>query len=81
MNQGANVPGQTDPVPAMSKPAPVVNENEKDDLSKQITAQSHHPAALQEIRTREDGAEYPTGLKLFLIMLALCLSVFLMALE
>lgn len=29
---------------------------------------------------REDGSEYPTGLKLTLITIALCLSVFLMAL-
>lgn len=29
---------------------------------------------------REDGIEYPTGIKLGLIVLALCLSVFLMAL-
>jgi len=30
---------------------------------------------------REDGSEYPTGLKLTLITIALCLSVFLMALD
>ncbi|EEA27854.1 hypothetical protein EYB25_001178 [Talaromyces marneffei] len=30
---------------------------------------------------REDGTEYPSGLNLFLIILALCLTVFLMALD
>ncbi|KAK8088343.1 hypothetical protein PG997_003304 [Apiospora hydei] len=30
---------------------------------------------------REDGTEYPSGVKLSLIMLAVCLAVFLMALE
>ena len=30
---------------------------------------------------REDGTEYPGGIKLHLIMLAVCLAVFLMALE
>jgi hypothetical protein len=29
----------------------------------------------------DDNPEYPTGVKLFLIILALCLAVFLMALE
>lgn len=32
------------------------------------------------VQKREDGSDYPSGLKLFLIILALCLSVFLMAL-
>lgn len=32
------------------------------------------------LQKREDGTDYPSGLKLFLIILALCLSVFLMAL-
>lgn len=35
----------------------------------------------QATTIREDGVEYPTGLKLGLIMIALCLSVFLMALD
>ncbi|KAI9163416.1 major facilitator superfamily domain-containing protein [Paramyrothecium foliicola] len=30
---------------------------------------------------REDGSEYPRGIKLFVILLALCLAVFLMALD
>lgn len=35
---------------------------------------------LSQIKTSESGMEYPQGLKLGLITLALCLSVFLMAL-
>lgn len=38
-------------------------------------------SALQRVDTRPDGSEYPSGLKLFLITLALCLGVFLMALD
>lgn len=36
---------------------------------------------LERIDTRPDGSEYPSGLKLYLITLALCLGVFLMALD
>jgi hypothetical protein len=35
---------------------------------------------LRRVQTREEGTEYPTGIKLGLISLALCLAVFLMAL-
>ena len=35
---------------------------------------------LKQIQTSESGIEYPSGLRLNLISLALCLSVFLMAL-
>lgn len=35
----------------------------------------------REVDLREDGTEYPSGVKLHLIMLAVCLAVFLMALE
>ncbi|KAJ5326635.1 hypothetical protein MYU51_014499 [Penicillium brevicompactum] len=41
---------------------------------------NEHPS-LKATTTREDGTEYPTGLKLTLIVLALCLSVFLVALD
>jgi hypothetical protein len=44
------------------------------------TASNTHGHSLKETQTREDGTEYPTGVKLGLINLALCLSVFLMAL-
>lgn len=38
-------------------------------------------SALEKVNTSAEGTEYPTGLKLGLISLALCLSVFLMALD
>ncbi len=43
----------------------------------------HHDGslAIKKTTTREDGSEYPTGARLGLIMLALCLAVFLMALD
>ncbi|KAF8173806.1 major facilitator superfamily protein [Mycena galopus ATCC 62051] len=50
-------------------------------------SRSHSPAFQQPGKdkevysTNEDGIEYPQGLKLFLITLALCLSVFLVALD
>ncbi|KAH9902351.1 putative efflux pump [Xylariomycetidae sp. FL2044] len=52
-----------------------------DALTKQATARSKHGDELRPVQTREDGTEYPTGAKLALITLALCLSVFLMALD
>lgn len=36
---------------------------------------------LEKVNTSAEGVEYPTGVKLGLISLALCLSVFLMALD
>lgn len=58
-------------------------ENEKqNDLAKAPTATSNAGGkSLQPTPTREDGSEYPSGLRLGLISLALCLSVFLMALD
>ena len=66
--------GQTDGTPGL---------NEKDNgITRQATAASAAGGkSLQQTRTREDGTEYPTGMKLGLISLALCLSVFLMALD
>ncbi|RKU40632.1 hypothetical protein DL546_001366 [Coniochaeta pulveracea] len=57
---------------------------EKDNtLTRHATATSHADTghSIQQTTTREDGTEYPKGLKLGLITLALCLSVFLMALD
>ncbi|KXJ85929.1 major facilitator superfamily transporter [Microdochium bolleyi] len=42
---------------------------------------SSSPAAIARIPTREDGTPYPSGAPLGLIVLALCLAVFLMALD
>ncbi|KAH6660659.1 putative efflux pump [Truncatella angustata] len=62
--------------------APVPTEAEKViELTTQVTANSQSANTIREVQTREDGVQYPTGMKLFLISLALCLSVFLIALD
>lgn len=65
---------QSDPAPSSS--APTANDPEKGvSVSEKNTPPDNgHPK-------REDGTEYPRGPKLFVIILALCLAVFLMALE
>ncbi|CAK7238638.1 MAG: hypothetical protein STHCBS139747_000056 [Sporothrix thermara] len=52
-------------------------------LSKVHTSKSHADGALDtaQTTTREDGSEYPTGTRLALIVLALCLTVFIMSLD
>ncbi|AEO67911.1 uncharacterized protein THITE_2117084 [Thermothielavioides terrestris NRRL 8126] len=50
-------------------------------LDRQATAASKTGAGLEQAPTREDGTEYPKGVKLAMIVLALCLSVFTMALD
>ncbi|KAK4142940.1 major facilitator superfamily-domain-containing protein [Dichotomopilus funicola] len=56
--------------------------NEKSDaLARQATATSKSGKVLEPALTREDGAEYPRGVTLGLIVLALCLAVFTMALD
>ena len=60
-------------------PAPSVRE-EAPDLKKVLSAKEAQ-AELTKIMTSGEGIEYPTGAKLNLISLALCLSVFLMALD
>lgn len=49
-------------------------------LDRQPTAASKTGSKIEPVLTREDGEEYPSGMKLFLIVLALCLAVFVMAL-
>ena len=49
-----------------------------DDSSKLVKQPGEPSSAAHR---RDDGAEYPRGVKLSLIVLALCLAVFLMALE
>ncbi|KAH8166067.1 hypothetical protein CIB48_g2191 [Xylaria polymorpha] len=64
--------------------APVVEHyhpEKAEDLAKVQTARSDNGNKLQPTETREDGTEYPTGVKLTLISAALCLSVFLIALD
>ncbi|KAL2133511.1 hypothetical protein VTI74DRAFT_2237 [Chaetomium olivicolor] len=57
------------------------NEKKDDALVRQATATSRTSQKLEPTLTREDGTEYPTGMTLVLIVLALCLSVFTMALD
>ncbi|ELQ38029.1 major facilitator superfamily transporter [Pyricularia oryzae Y34] len=54
------------------------DKREKNDDEGRVSAGT---TAHEDYATREDGAPYITGLKLFLVMTALCLSVFLMALD
>lgn len=61
-------------------PAPSVVADEAPELKKTVSAKDAQ-AELTKIMTSGEGVEYPTGMKLNLISLALCLSVFLMALD
>jgi hypothetical protein len=54
--------------------------NEKPEHQQEIDATEKDGHDLSKIKTSETGVEYPHGVKLGLITLALCLSVFLMAL-
>lgn len=54
-------------------------KSEKDGANA-LTTDSASPE-LERVDTRPDGTEYPSGVKLYLITLALCLGVFLMALD
>jgi hypothetical protein len=56
------------------------NETSPVELKKTRSAKEVQAEELQRINTSAEGVEYPTGVKLGLISLALCLSVFLMAL-
>jgi hypothetical protein len=61
-----------------TSPHPSVNEKPEHEQEVHATKMDGHD--LSKIKTSETGVEYPHGLKLGLISLALCLSVFLMAL-
>ena len=54
---------------------------EKQNSLKKITTAAEAQAELNRVMTSGEGIEYPTGIKLALITIALCLSVFLMALD
>jgi hypothetical protein len=54
------------------------NANAGSDVEKD--ANEPNETKLEQVFTREDGVEYPTGVRLGLVMLALCLAVFLLAL-
>lgn len=57
-----------------------VSNEKPNELAKAPTSASQAGHSIKTTPTRDDGTEYPTGLKLTLISLALCLSVFLIAL-
>jgi len=61
-----------------TSPRPSVHE--KAEHEQEVDAKGMGGHDLSQIKTSESGVEYPHGLKLGLITLALCLSVFLMAL-
>lgn len=66
---------------AIEAPAQHEDLNEKhDSIARQPTTASNTGNKLEHANTREDGSSYPTGMKLVLIVIALCLAVFLMAL-
>jgi hypothetical protein len=76
---------QTDLDVGSASPLDASAQDEKHDekhgaLARQPTATSNTGKAIEKVETRQDGEEYPTGMKLTLIVIALCLSVFVMAL-
>ncbi|KAB8301995.1 hypothetical protein EYC80_005448 [Monilinia laxa] len=63
---------------------PSIHEGDNEnpiELKKTKSAAEVQQEELNRVMTSAEGVEYPTGLKLQLISLALCLSVFLMALD
>ncbi|KAK0750038.1 major facilitator superfamily-domain-containing protein [Schizothecium vesticola] len=73
-------PSDADVTASVRVPTPTDTEK-RAELERQTTAVSKTGQSIDRTRTREDGTEYPTGMKLGLIILALCLSIFLMALD
>jgi hypothetical protein len=67
----------TAPVPVAARTSEVYDHKEELRTEAERTAMG---SELKEIKSSESGIEYPSGLKLNLITLALCLAVFLMAL-
>lgn len=66
---------------ATRSPSPVPTHKQEEPELKKVMSAAEAQAELSKIMTSGEGVEYPTGLKLNLISLALCLSVFLMALD
>ncbi|TGO13764.1 hypothetical protein BTUL_0064g00650 [Botrytis tulipae] len=67
-----------------SETIPSAHEGDSDnpiELKKTKSAAEIQQEELNRVHTSAEGVEYPTGVKLQLISLALCLSVFLMALD
>lgn len=65
-----------------TEPAPVLDISEKPTVNANETPEEIERDALEKHADPqvEDESQYPTGFKLFLICLALCLAVFLVAL-
>ncbi|KAL2255916.1 hypothetical protein VTK26DRAFT_2485 [Humicola hyalothermophila] len=57
------------------------NEKQDDSLARQPTSASNTGNKTEGEPAGEDGTTYPTGMKLILIVVALCLAVFVMALD
>ena len=77
-NLGSQSPTQE----ATSSPTPVrEGESEMTKVNSRAISAKDAREELTKIMTSEEGTEYPTGMKLNLVSLALCLSVFLMALD
>lgn len=66
---------------ATRSPSPVPAPIEEEPQLKKVMSVAEAQAQLSKVMTSGEGIEYPTGVKLNLISLALCLSVFLMALD
>lgn len=66
-------------LPVADAPA-ATGETKQADLSKTMSAKEAM-AELNRVMTSGEGIEYPSGTRLNLVTLALCLSVFLMALD
>jgi hypothetical protein len=62
-------------------PSPAPTHKDEEHELKKVMSVAEAQAELSKVMTSGEGIEYPTGLKLNLISLALCLSVFLMALD
>ena len=70
--------GEDAQVPAAAPPAK--EDGKEEGLGKVLSAKDAM-AELNKVMTSGEGIEYPTGARLNLVSLALCLSVFLMALD
>ncbi|CAD6441457.1 13a4eeef-68ee-4f74-ba7d-4274dd4778f5 [Sclerotinia trifoliorum] len=73
--------GSTEKTPEATTSAQEGDNNNAIELNRTRSAADVQQEELNRVMTSADGVEYPTGVKLQLISLALCLSVFLMALD
>ncbi|RFU35223.1 hypothetical protein B7463_g1134, partial [Scytalidium lignicola] len=65
-----------------ASPEPSLEKEKLEEVNLEVVkTETSNKSGLGKVRTSDEGVEYPTGAKLNLISLALCLSVFLMALD